>query len=77
MPAWTGLIGATALGATALEAETCSKMALLGGPVSARDVLAEHGGIIVHDHGEVEAIGPIEAVLYETSAPGPEPCEAV
>ncbi len=31
-PAWTGLVGATALGATALEAETLSKAALLSGP---------------------------------------------
>ena len=35
-PAWTGLISATALGSTALEAETLSKLALLFGPVGAR-----------------------------------------
>ena len=39
-----GLIGATALGESALEAETLSKMALLLGPEGARGVLAEHGG---------------------------------
>ena len=39
-PAWTGLIGVTALGATALEAETLSKLALLSGPERAREVLA-------------------------------------
>jgi FAD:protein FMN transferase len=59
-PAWTGLIGVTALGGSALEAETLSKMALLGGARAARRVLAEHGGMIVHDGGEVEAIGPLE-----------------
>ena len=59
-PAWTGVVGATALGTTALEAETLSKMALLLGPVGARRVLAEHGGLIVHDHGDVEPIGPID-----------------
>jgi FAD:protein FMN transferase len=59
-PAWTGLIGVTALGASALEAETLSKMALLRGPAGARAVLAEHGGVIVGDGGEVETIGPIE-----------------
>jgi thiamine biosynthesis lipoprotein len=59
-PAWTGLIGVTALGATALEAETLSKMALLLGAAGARDVLAEQGGVIVHDDGAVEAIGPID-----------------
>ena len=31
-PAWTGLIGVTALGSSALEAETLSKLALLEGP---------------------------------------------
>jgi thiamine biosynthesis lipoprotein len=60
-PAWTGLVGATALSPDgALEAETLSKMALLSGPDGARDVLAEHGGVIVHDDGDVEILGPIE-----------------
>lgn len=59
-PAWTGLIGATALGSSALEAETLSKMALLLGPDGARTVLAEQGGVIVLDDGSFEAIGPIE-----------------
>ena len=31
-PAWTGVIGATALAPTALEAETLAKAALLSGP---------------------------------------------
>jgi thiamine biosynthesis lipoprotein len=62
-PAWTGLIGATALGGSALEAETLSKMALLSGPDGARRVLAEHGGLIVHDSGETEAVGPLAARL--------------
>ena len=57
-PAWTGLIGATALAPSALEAETLSKMALLLGPAGARDVLSEHGGVIVHDDGSFEAVGP-------------------
>jgi FAD:protein FMN transferase len=62
-PAWTGLIGVTALGGSALEAETLSKMALLGGAPAARRVLAEHGGMIVHDSGKVEAIGPLKGRL--------------
>jgi thiamine biosynthesis lipoprotein len=57
LPAWTGLIGATAIGGSALEAETLSKMALLRGPEGARDVLAEQGGVIVHENGRVEKIG--------------------
>jgi thiamine biosynthesis lipoprotein len=68
-PAWTGLIGATALATTALEAETLSKMALLLGPEGARAVLSEHGGVIVHDSGEVEAIGPIEGEFPRRAAP--------
>jgi thiamine biosynthesis lipoprotein len=59
-PAWTGLVSATAIGDSALEAETLSKMALLLGPERARQVLAEHGGVITHDNGNVEAIGPID-----------------
>jgi thiamine biosynthesis lipoprotein len=62
-PAWTGLIGATALGPSALEAETLSKMALLLGPDDAREVLAEHGGVIIHDSGDVEAVGPVSGRL--------------
>ena len=58
--AWTGLIGATALGASALEAETLTKAALLTGPEGARRVLAEQGGLIVHDDGDVELVGPID-----------------
>jgi thiamine biosynthesis lipoprotein len=58
-PAWTGLVGATALAASALEAETLAKTALLAGPRGARAVLAEHGGLVVHDDGDVELIGPV------------------
>ena len=57
-PAWTGLVGATAVGGSALEAETLSKMALLSGPDGARRVLAEHGGVLIHDDGAVEVIDP-------------------
>ncbi len=59
-PAWTGLISATAIGSTALEAETLSKVALLLGPAGAREVLWDRGGVIVHDDGEVEQVGPVE-----------------
>ncbi len=56
-PAWTGLIGATALGETALEAETLSKAALLAGPAGGRELLRERGGVLVHDDGDVELVG--------------------
>lgn len=59
-PAWTGLIGVSALAATALEAETLAKTALLLGPTGAREVLATSGGVIFHDDGKMETVGPVE-----------------
>jgi thiamine biosynthesis lipoprotein len=56
-PAWTGVIQATSVGTTALEAETLAKMAFLAGPAGAAEVLAEHGGLIVTDDGSVELFG--------------------
>jgi len=56
-PAWTGLIAATALAPTALEAEALAKAALLSGPEGARRVLAARGGILIHDSGEAERVG--------------------
>jgi len=61
-PAWTGLIAATALAPTALEAEALAKTALLSGPEGARSVLAAGGGIVVHDCGRAERIGLHRAV---------------
>jgi thiamine biosynthesis lipoprotein len=63
-PAWTGLLSATALAPTTLEAETLAKMALLSGPERARGVLAG-GGLIVHATGDVERVG----VLPENGVP--------
>lgn len=65
-PVWSGLIGVTALGASALEAETLSKMALLLGPEGARRVLRDRGGVIVHDNGAVEAVGRPDVRLRES-----------
>jgi thiamine biosynthesis lipoprotein len=61
-PAWTGLISVTALGPTALEAETTAKAALLSGPAGARRVLARDGGLMVHDDGDVEPVGALQPV---------------
>jgi len=71
-PAWTGLIGATALGDTAVEAETLAKAALLSGPEGGRKALAERGGMLVHDDGRVEAAGPL-AVRPRVRIPDPSP----
>ncbi len=58
-PVWSGLVGVTALGATALEAETLSKAALLRGPEEGRRYLEARGGLLVHDSGRVEMIGAL------------------
>ncbi len=55
-PAWTGLVGVTALAPSALEAETLAKAALLSGPEEGARVLAEHGGLLVSDDGGVRRI---------------------
>ena len=60
-PAWTGLIGVTALAPSALEAETLAKTALLLGPLGARRVLSGYGGLAIHDDGDVEEIGPLDS----------------
>lgn len=48
LPAYTGIVQATALAPTALEAEARAKAALLSGPEGARGWL-RHGGMIVLD----------------------------
>jgi FAD:protein FMN transferase len=60
-PAWTGLVSATALAPTALEAETLAKTAFLSGARGARQVLRARGGAIVHEDGRVELLGPLRA----------------
>ena len=56
-PAWTGVIQATAVAASGLEAETLAKIALLSGPDTAVAVLEPAGGVLVLDSGEVVAVG--------------------
>jgi FAD:protein FMN transferase len=55
-PAWTGLLAATAVGRTALEAEVLAKTAYLRGPQGARRTLAALGGVLIHEDGAVEPI---------------------
>jgi thiamine biosynthesis lipoprotein len=50
LPAYTGIVQATALAPTALEAESLAKAALLSGPQDAVGWL-RHGGLIVLDDG--------------------------
>ena len=61
VPAWTGVIQATALAPTALEAETLAKTALLRGPHAGRAVLARHGGALILDDGRLLLAGGLAA----------------
>lgn len=61
-PAWTGVVQATALAPTALEAETRAKQVLLGGRRAAT-LLELNGGLILLDDGTVEAYGPVAKSL--------------
>jgi thiamine biosynthesis lipoprotein len=69
--AWTGLISATALGDSALEAETLAKASILSGAAGARRLLRLRGGAIVHEAGRVELIGPLrhEPLMHVRIAP--------
>ena len=60
-PAWTGVIQATALAPTALAAETLAKLALLRGPHAGRRILAEYGGALILDDGELVLAGGLAA----------------
>lgn len=68
-PAWTGLIAATAVAPSALEAEVLAKMALLSGPRGARRVLNRGGGVLQHDDGRVEVIEPAPVVRLRPPPP--------
>jgi thiamine biosynthesis lipoprotein len=61
-PAWTGLVAATAVASSALEAEVIAKTALLSGPRGARRVLRRGGGVLQHDDGRIEVLDPAPVV---------------
>jgi thiamine biosynthesis lipoprotein len=56
-PAWTGVIQASALAPTALEAETLAKTALLRGPDAGAELLSRHGGALILDDGRLLLAG--------------------
>jgi thiamine biosynthesis lipoprotein len=56
-PAFTGVVQATALAPTALEAEVAAKAAVLGGPEAAPRLL-RHGGVVVLDGGSHRVFEP-------------------
>jgi FAD:protein FMN transferase len=56
-PAWTGLLAATAVAPSALQAEALAKAALLSGPAAGRNLLrTHHGGVLIHDDGTVDPV---------------------
>jgi thiamine biosynthesis lipoprotein len=62
-PAWTGLLQVSAVAPTALEAETLAKSAYLAGPLVARRLLADHGGVLVDEVGRAEIVPGSAALL--------------
>ncbi len=60
-PAFTGVVQATALAPTALEAEVRAKAAVLSGPRAAPGWLP-HGGVIVFDDGSHQVLAPAPIV---------------
>ena len=67
-PAWTGLVAATAVAASALEAEVLAKTALLSGPVAGRRVLRRSGGVLQHEDGRVELVEHAPVVRLRRAA---------
>lgn len=55
LPAFTGILQASAVAPTAVEAEVRAKASLLAGPANAAEWL-EHGGVIVLENGTVTEI---------------------
>ena len=74
-PAWTGLVAATAVAASALEAEVLAKTALLSGPVAARRVLRRGGGVLQHEDGRVGDRALAGLRLPRPAAPLARPAE--
>jgi thiamine biosynthesis lipoprotein len=61
LPAFTGVVQATALAPSALQAEIAAKAAVLSGPRAARAWL-RHGGVLVFDDGSHEVVQPPPAL---------------
>jgi FAD:protein FMN transferase len=70
-PAFTGIVQATALAASALLADTYAKAAVLSGPDRAARWLGRHGGVIVLEDGSHRVIAPRPAPAGVTAAAAP------
>jgi FAD:protein FMN transferase len=58
-PAWTGVVQATAVAPSGLEAEMLAKQALLRGPDAGMRLLEPLGGVLVLDAGEMLVAGSL------------------
>lgn len=58
LPAWTGVLTATARAPSAALAEALAKAAVLAGPERGHALLAHHGGVLITVDGEVIDAGP-------------------
>jgi thiamine biosynthesis lipoprotein len=67
LPSWTGLVQASAVAPTAVEAEALAKAALLSGPSSAAGWLSRWGGIVFDDAGRSNVFGPLASRLSRTA----------
>jgi thiamine biosynthesis lipoprotein len=67
-PAWTGLVQATAVAPTALEAEVLAKAALLSGQDRAARWLGRWGGLVFADDGARTDFGPVRPAQRERVA---------
>ena len=56
-PAFTGVVQATAVARSGIEAEALAKAALLSGPEGAADWLP-YGGVVAYDDGSHDVVGP-------------------
>lgn len=73
LPAWTGVIQATAVAGSAQEAETLSKAALLSGPERGGEILSSGaGGILILDSGETRGFGALSDAFGAGSSDSPE-----
>ncbi len=66
-PAWTGVVQATALARTALDAEILAKAALLAGPQRGLGLLSLGGALVLAD-GTAEIVEPDAALLWHEPA---------
>jgi thiamine biosynthesis lipoprotein len=68
VPAWTGLVQATAVAPRALDAEVLAKAALLAGPAGASRWLERWGGVVFNDAGDRIVFGPLIDELAPSGA---------